>query len=163
VSVVGVKYTTARAVSARAVATVLQKLGRPPSSTTDSPLLQSDGTRLGARYGAAAGQVAALAASNPALAAPVGEGLEVTGAEVVHAVRHEMALTLEDIILRRTAIGTTGYPATAVVAACAALAARELGWGEERVRDEIAGVARFYELGGSATPADARREPVTAS
>jgi glycerol-3-phosphate dehydrogenase len=147
VSVVGVKYTTARAVSARAVRAVLAKLRRTPSAM-DLPVLSvDDGTRVGARYGAAARDVAALAAADERLARPIAAGLEVTGAEVVHAVRHEMALTLEDVVLRRTALGAAGHPGRDVVTACADLVAQELGWSPDRVRDEVAAVTRFYELG----------------
>jgi glycerol-3-phosphate dehydrogenase len=147
VSVVGVKYTTARAVSARAVRIVMEKLGRTPTAL-DLPILAvDDGTRLGARYGEAARDVAALASSEPYLAGPVAAGFDVTRAEVVHAVRHEMALTLEDVVLRRTAMGAAGHPGPEAVEACAGLVARELGWSAERVRDEVRAVAGFYELG----------------
>jgi glycerol-3-phosphate dehydrogenase len=152
VSMVGVKYTTARAISARAIRVVLGKLGRQPAAI-DLPMLSGDdGTRLGARYGDAAADVAALATADPVLARPLAVGLDVTGAEVVHAVRHEMALTLEDVVLRRTAIGATGHPGDAAVAACADLMARELDWSADRVRDEVSAVARFYDLGRLTSP-----------
>jgi glycerol-3-phosphate dehydrogenase len=162
VSVVGVKYTTARAVAGRAIALVLRKLGRQASAMGEVSLVAGDGTRLGARYGAESARVAALALSEPALAAPVAVGADVTGAEVLHAVRHEMALTLEDVVVRRTALGAIGHPGDAAVAACASLVARELGWSADRVRDEIAAFARFYEI-GRGTPAAVPLEPVTAS
>jgi glycerol-3-phosphate dehydrogenase len=162
VSVVGVKYTTARAVAERAIGTVLRKLGRQASASGEPALVADDGTRLGGRYGAESGQVTALGASEPALAAPVAAGADVTGAEVLHAVRHEMALTLEDVVVRRTAIGAVGHPGDAAVAACAAIVARELGWSAERLRDEIAAVGRFYEL-GRVTPPAAPLEPAMVS
>ena len=162
VSVVGVKYTTARAVAGRAIAAVLRKLGRPASATGEVSLVAGDGTRLGARYGAESAQVMALASSEPALAAPVAAGSDVSGAEVLHAVRHEMALTLEDVVVRRTGLGAAGHPGDPTVAACAALVAGELGWSPDCVRDEIVAVARFYEL-GRVSPAGAAPEPITAS
>jgi glycerol-3-phosphate dehydrogenase len=72
-----------------------------------------------------------------------------------------MALTLEDVAVRRTGMGAAGHPGHAAAAACASLMARELGWNADRVRDEMAALARFYELGRVA-PA-AQLEPATAS
>ena len=88
-----------------------------------------------------------MAAADPALASPVADDTDIIGAQVVHAVRDEMGLTLEDVVVRRTALGAAGHPGDAAVAACAALMQRELHWPAERVADEIAGVRRFYELG----------------
>jgi glycerol-3-phosphate dehydrogenase len=53
-------------------------------------------------YGLEADQVRALASENPALAAPIHADLPYIKAEVVWAVRHEMARTLEDVLSRRT-------------------------------------------------------------
>ena len=53
-------------------------------------------------YGLEADQVRALATENPALAAPIHADLPYIKAEVVWAVRHEMARTLEDVLSRRT-------------------------------------------------------------
>ena len=36
--------------------------------------------------------------------------LPIVGAQIVEAARNEMALTLEDIVLRRTGLGAAGYP-----------------------------------------------------
>ena len=58
-------------------------------------------------------------------------------AEIVHAVRKEMAVTLEDVILRRTDMATGRQPAEEELAACAAAMARELDWDNERRRSEI--------------------------
>ncbi len=58
--------------------------------------------RLVRRYGTEALDVAALAEEDPALAAPVASGVGVLGAEVVWALRNEAALTVDDILERRT-------------------------------------------------------------
>ena len=47
----------------------------------------------------------ALADGDPALLAPVAEGVDVTGAELLWAVRHEGALDEGDLLDRRTRIG----------------------------------------------------------
>ena len=73
---------------------------------------------------------------NPELAHRLG-GSTVLEAEVVHAVREEMAETLADVVFRRTDLGTGGHPGEEALQACARLMASESGWDENRVRDEI--------------------------
>ena len=86
-------------------------------------------------------------AADPALAAPLGAICEVTGAEVVDAVRHEFAVHLGDVLLRRTEAGTAGHPGVQVVTNAAHAMARELGWDAPRVSREITAFDRFYEIG----------------
>jgi glycerol-3-phosphate dehydrogenase len=79
----------------------------------------------------------------------------VTKAEVVHAVREEMAQKLEDVVLRRTELGTAGHPGRAALAACAGVMAAELAWTQSRTQDEVQQVERFFPLCGGtheATP-----------
>jgi glycerol-3-phosphate dehydrogenase len=91
------------------------------------------------RYGTRAALPARLAAADPALAAPVAPGCPVVGAEVIHAVRNEMAVTLDDFMVRR--IGAVWrWPVEADVAApaVARLMAAELGWDQPRCGRELA-------------------------
>jgi len=60
------------------------------------------------------------------------------GVQIVHAVRHEMACTLSDAVMRRTGLGTTGHPGKEAVEAAAALMARELGWDDATRTSQIA-------------------------
>jgi len=53
-------------------------------------------------YGADAGQVKQIAKKEPRLAETLHPNLPYTGAEVAWAVRHEMAICLEDVLARRT-------------------------------------------------------------
>ena len=53
---------------------------------------------LAARYGSEAQVVAALVAADPALGRPIVPGLPDVRAEVVHAARHEMATTVDDVL-----------------------------------------------------------------
>src|SRR5690606_16141441 len=69
---------------------------------------------LARNYGARAGEVLALA-RDPALAAPLSERLPELGAQVVHAMRAEWAVALEDVVLRRTGLGSLGDPGTAAL------------------------------------------------
>ena len=61
-------------------------------------------------YGATAARVLGLHAEHPDLGRPLAEGVPVTGAQVLEAVRHEMAMTLEDIVVRRTGLGRRRPP-----------------------------------------------------
>ena len=58
-------------------------------------------------------------------------------AQAVYAVRHEMARSLSDIVLRRTGIATLGNPGNEVLEKVALSAAKELGWDGKRVVKEI--------------------------
>ena len=61
--------------------------------------------RLVERYGAEVSVVLAEAGGDPRLLQPLAEGVDVTGAEVLFAVRHEGALDADDVLDRRTRIG----------------------------------------------------------
>jgi glycerol-3-phosphate dehydrogenase len=79
---------------------------------------------------------------------PLVPGRPNVGAEVIHAIRNEMACTLSDIVIRRTELGAAGHPGEDITRAAAAIAAEELGWDSQRVGREIAAVDRFYQAGG---------------
>lgn len=141
ITIVGVRYTTARATAASAAEHVAAKLGHP--SGTSSPTLVPIPDSVAA-------SVARITSREPALAAPLSATCPVTRAEVVHAVRHEMAIHLADALLRRTGAGTGGHPGHEAVQSAAALMAEELGWTSSRVADEIAAVAALYPRRGEA-------------
>ena len=116
-TVVGGKLTTYRRMARDAVDAALAYAGlAAPASRTDLlPLVGAASpaalarvaapARLVARYGAEAPAVLALAAGDPDLRAPIADGTEVTGAELLWAVRHEGALDEDDLLDRRTRIG----------------------------------------------------------
>ncbi len=90
-------------------------------------------------YGADEKLVQAIADSDPNLAEPLHPKLPYIKAEVVHAVREEMARTVEDVLSRRTRALLLGAKATLKIAAeVAALMAAELGrdqaWQDEQVK-----------------------------
>ena len=80
----------------------------------------------------------------PELAHRVDLQLPVTVAEILHAVRHEMALTLADVIRRRTELGATGLPSMDVLQRCAELMTGELGWSIQRREREVDSVVQSY-------------------
>jgi glycerol-3-phosphate dehydrogenase len=118
ISIVGVKYTTARIVAERAVDLLLRKLGR-------APVLCRTGVTL-----------------------LPGAGLhDVDPVDAVdHAIRDEMALTLSDVIIRRTGLGAAGKPADSTVTEVAGRMQNLLGWSEQRKSQEINALRRFYDI-----------------
>ena len=92
---------------------------------------------LARNYGTEYGKIVSLARQDRDLSEVVTHDGEIL-AEVVHAVRDEMALTLPDIVLRRTGIGTLGNPGGEVLEKVAHHAGHELGWNQDRVARELA-------------------------
>jgi glycerol-3-phosphate dehydrogenase len=172
VSIFSVRYTTARHTAEAAVDAVVRRLARTtPAGSTATARVESasfttvakllddaaatvvSGTdaafrrRLAGTYGAGWRQVADLAAQRPDLGHALSASCSVTGAEVLHAVRNEAAVTLSDVLLRRTEAGTAGHPGRTVLEAAAALMAPPLGWDEARRMREVAAVDALYPPG----------------
>jgi glycerol-3-phosphate dehydrogenase len=159
-SVLGVKWTTARDVAERTLGTVRAKLGRPGAAAPVSiqPLPGGDMADVAAvvkeavqagvseaqaehlvrHYGTRYRSVLRTGSGDPDLLNPLGEGTRVTGGEVLHAVREEMALTLADVVLRRTDLGSAGMPADRALRNAGTIMARELGWDAARLDQELA-------------------------
>jgi glycerol-3-phosphate dehydrogenase len=169
-SAIGGKWTTSRHLAEQVIDRVLTKLGKParPCVTADTPTPggaeigrwsefvmdaaarygpmfgEAEARYLARQYGSVLHRVASLAQVDPALAEPVAESREEPAAAIVWAVREEMAVTLEDVVFRRTGLGTVGHPGAAGLKRAAELMARELGWDEAEQRRQIAEVeARF--------------------
>ncbi len=80
-------------------------------------------------YGSDAEEISKLIASDASLGEPLNPVLPYVKAEVVWAVRHEMARTVEDVLARRTrALFLNARAALAMAPAVANLMASELGW-----------------------------------
>ena len=108
---------------------------RLPAAVSDA-----QAQRLFCHYGSRLGDLLGTDGS-PGPAIP---GSDCFEAEVLHAVRTEMAATLCDVVLRRTDLGSGECPPTAVVERCAALMAQELGWDPARAQREIAALRASY-------------------
>ena len=67
-----------------------------------------------------------------------------TAAQITFAVTSEMALTLEDVVMRRTSLGQFGPPAN--LGAVASIMAGLLGWDDARTRAEIESLAPLYQI-----------------
>lgn len=94
-------------------------------------------THLWGRYGTETPGVLALAEDRQDLLQPLIEGLPYIRAEVVHAARHEMARSVDDVLMRRTRAGLQDARGAAGAArAVAELLAPELGWSVTRTSQE---------------------------
>ena len=94
---------------------------------------------LANRYGGEAPVVIDLVRHDPSLGSPIIDGLPYLAAEVVHAVRHEMATTVDDVLSRRTRARLQLRDASADAAgAVADLMGAELGWDSDHRNAEVA-------------------------
>ncbi len=171
-TVVGVKYTTARDVAARTLRHALAKLGCPRTESgsdqrplpggaipdfnaflsesntlAPAPLSSTVIEHLVYNYGTETHDVLSIGKAAPALLAPLAPSTSVLGAEVAHAVRAEMAVTLADAVLRRTDLGSAGRPAPDALEACSRIMAAECNWDDPRRLAEVAKVnnATLYQ------------------
>ena len=167
-SAMGGKWTTARHIGQQVVDRVVQRLGRdvPACRTDTTPVPGGDFGRwasllaetreqhgdvsaeriehLARNYGSRLAEILALERDNPELAEPLGPDRIEHRSEVAFAVRSEMARRLDDVVFRRTGIGTLGDPGTEVLQETAALMAAELSWTDAERDAQIATVqARF--------------------
>jgi len=71
---------------------------------------------------------------------------EVLQAEVIHAVRQEMACKLSDVVLRRTDLGSAGHPGKEALEDCAKIMAKELGWSKNQVKKELEETESCYNV-----------------
>src|SRR5262249_22346359 len=100
---------------------------------------------LVAAYGSRYREVLELA-SEPRWRCAVSDLSPVIGAELVWAVRREMAVTLGDAVTRRTSLGALGYPGDSAAARAAEIVGAELGWTDERRHEEIQALRDFYSI-----------------
>jgi glycerol-3-phosphate dehydrogenase len=167
ITITGGKLTTYRRMAADTVDEVAEALDiHRRSSTKHVVLLGGEGfdpdrpregldAHLASRYGTEAEAVALLAANEPDLARPLVPGLPYVRAEAMHAVRHEMARTLDDILSRRTRARLLGRDDAARVAEdVGALVAPELGWSEADLEHEVGAFrdAVAFERASAALP-----------
>ncbi len=98
-------------------------------------------------YGSRSAAVIELLQENRGWAERICPDREVILAEVVHAVRNELALTLEDVLIRRTSLSLTStHQALDAEARVAALMAEELGWSPQQTsqhRNEFRGAVEL--------------------
>lgn len=90
-------------------------------------------------YGVRAGQVCEIIEHNDELGLRIQPDLPYVWAEVLFAVRHDLARTLDDVLSRRVPLLLVGLDQGLDVAErCAAMLASELGWDGARTAEELA-------------------------
>jgi len=156
VSIAGGKLTTHRRIAERVVDLVCRELGKPsgksPTLTTPLPgarpcsqtlppadtITAAPRTELAERYGTRLALLEAIVEQQPWLGQPLGPQCPILAVEAVFAARFEMARTLEDFMVRRTALARRNpAQAEAVAPRAACLMGSELGWTAERVNLEV--------------------------
>jgi glycerol-3-phosphate dehydrogenase len=160
ISIMGGKWTTHRAMAEDTIHRVQQVLGLPHaiSRTRNYVLYGGEGftddywnnirlkhrlpgktaRHLASKFGTAAGKVLALAGENAALLNPILEGRPAIKAEVVYAVRHEMAATIEDFLARRIGMQLHSWrDAIQAAPVVGLLMAKELCWTSSFTRAAI--------------------------
>ena len=85
-----------------------------------------------------------LAGTEPKLEERLDDQSPDIGAQIINAVRNEMALHLDDALMRRSGIGTLGRPSPQLIGKAADLMAEELGWDGARREEEIARLSRYF-------------------
>jgi glycerol-3-phosphate dehydrogenase len=161
ITVVGIRYTTARGVGRRGIDLVLKKLGRETRASTTAMTRVAGGNlesfgdfkrqvteqrphnlpadvleNLLRNHGSEYREVLKHVDESPELADRIGEST-VIKAEVAHAVRDEMAQKLGDVVFRRTEMGTGEHPGEPALLTCANLMAAQLGWDRHRTEREL--------------------------
>jgi glycerol-3-phosphate dehydrogenase len=161
VTLIGIRYTTARGDASVALDLLLQQRPGPAPlriATDREPLVGGNiadfaallGAALSARPGAiSARSLEALVynhgseygelleiATHPAESQRMGDS-DTLRAEVTHAVREEMAVRLEDIVFRRTNLGSGAHPGRAALEQAAIRAQQLFGWSDQRREGEI--------------------------
>jgi glycerol-3-phosphate dehydrogenase len=167
-SAIGGKWTTSRDLAQKTVDAVMNKLSakRRACVTGFEPLPGGRIDRFGEflkrqspnvpnaehlvrLYGARVDAMMSAANNRPELRAAIAPTGDI-GAQILFAMREEMASTLEDVVMRRTGIGQLGYPGDACVGAVASLMAQELGWSDARKQAEIQSLKPNFQTVSSA-------------
>ena len=170
VSVLGAKYTTARAIAEQAMDIVAARLDISDRGcrTATEPLVEGriadlkgfiaekqqhyedilDPTTvhdLIVSHGSEIDRVVSYLKSRPGYLEKLSDTRETVAGEAAYAVEHEMASTLDDVVFARTGLGTIGHPGTDVLLRVCGIIGPLLGWEEERYHQEIAVVERRYD------------------
>jgi len=159
ITVEGGKYTTSRNLAETVVDLIAKKLKRKlrPSLTVLEPLYGGEMFHLedflkfapgrfpqfasqtvqtlARNYGTEFEHVLLLA-SNAELMKPLNPEGEIL-AQVLYAVRSEMARSLSDVLLRRTGLGALGHPGKKILEQTAKIMARELDWSARSMQNQI--------------------------
>jgi glycerol-3-phosphate dehydrogenase len=169
ISIISVKYTTARNAAQMVTDMVYKKLGKPliKCKTMKTPIYGGDIERfddfllnaiehrpqtldkeiirnLVYNYGSEYQKVLKYLDEDAGYGQRITDTSNVIKAEIIHAIRDEMAQKLEDVVLRRTELGSAEYPGNEGLETCACIMAQEMGWGRSRIQEEINNIKSIY-------------------
>ena len=141
----GGKLTTHRQMAEETVNHLAEFLNVPRAcKTADHPLLNAvgeasgaDAERLVKRYGEGYSTIQKFIAEDATLAEPVTSSLPFTKAELLYACWGEMAITLEDILWRRTRIGWTPGQGVDIAPKIAQFLGEKNNWNDTRIAAEV--------------------------
>jgi glycerol-3-phosphate dehydrogenase len=161
VSLVGIRFTTARVDAQRALHVLLRQWPKAPATARGSdlslekPLPGGDIDNF-ERFQSQARQEVTATISDASLSALVRNfgteyrdvlrassdsatlaGTTTLIAEVQYAVRNEMAVQLDDVVMRRTNLAAGRHPGARALAGAAEQMAKDLGWPAAKVAEEI--------------------------
>jgi glycerol-3-phosphate dehydrogenase len=151
ISIMGGKWTTHRAMAEDTINAVQKSLGAlvKPGATIDHPLVgsknytpeywqtlvrdyqlsEATAKHLSQKFGTSAEDVMALTKVDLALRQPLVPGFAPLRAEVAYCARFEMAMTIEDVLMRRTGLQFFSWEAAIRAAVpTGTILAKELGW-----------------------------------
>jgi len=162
ISIMGGKWTTHRAMAEDTIHAVQRALGVPQTDSEtrnnvlyggvgftddywkqlcrDKAVSEETAHHLASKFGTASGEVVGLGRENATLLEPIVASYPAIQAEVVYAVRKEMAATIEDVLARR--LGLQLYSWRAAIEAApvvASLMAAELRWSDATAKAAITG------------------------
>jgi glycerol-3-phosphate dehydrogenase len=168
ISIMGGKWTTHRAMAEDTIHVVQKALGLPQTESltrnhilhggegfTDDywkklcrahPISEGTARHLAAKFGTASERILELTVEDPTFMQPIHAEGRAIRAEVVYAVRYEMAATIEDVLARR--VGMQFYSWTDCIDAApivGSLMMKELQWSTAFTRDAITGYAEKIE------------------
>ncbi|GJL83433.1 MAG: glycerol-3-phosphate dehydrogenase [marine bacterium B5-7] len=126
IRVLGVKYTTSRALASQAIQRAATHLDKSVDDALDRlvPLISRSAL------------VREFTAEYPKLSRPLAGG-ELTEGDVVFAVRHELAVDLTDVLFRRTRVANAGHPGDTLIHAVAGMMASLIGWTDSEKQKQI--------------------------
>jgi glycerol-3-phosphate dehydrogenase len=164
VSIVGGKLTTYRNLSEQVVDFVVRILHADAANCTTGRAMLPGGESLEAArrrlhqidclssqgrerllsiYGGRSSQLLDLAQREPQLLRSLDAEGTVLAAEVIHAIREEFAVTLEDIVHRRMMVGFNADQGQALTGEISALAAAEFSWSRRETAAEVAALEDY--------------------
>lgn len=111
-------------------------------------------------HGPAAAQIAQIAAADSTLRAPLCDGTAHIVAEAIHALRHEHAVHLSDVLLRRVPVALSGWWSREATREATRRLGVALGWSEAQVyaEAELFEIERAQMLLNDFSPAPLRRQ-----